>query len=200
MCLCTHDGGSVKIFQTYKNNQASKNHWKTFKVFREKNKLWMKLISCLTHFVWTFVSQMMSTWSRLSPSAPRYCICQHASWSTHFPSGSCDDSDASIGIDTSAFSMNFHRRYSARLMIWPLPLLYMNTPNWSRIKSSTACCPPTLQASIKSPPTEKENCGKHIIMLERNAELNKTEHNSICAHFSLSLEAQELSLNGPSCD
>lgn len=105
-----------------------------------------------THFVWTLVSQMMRTWSRLSPNAPRYCICQQALWSTHFPSGSCDDNEASIGMETSAFSMYFHRRYSARLIIWPFPLLYMNTPNWSRINSSTAYCPPTLKASIKSPP------------------------------------------------
>lgn len=95
---------------------------------------------------------MMRTCSRLSPSAPRYCICQHALWSTHLPSGSCEDNEASIGMETSAFSMYFHRRYSARLIIWPLPPLYMNTPNWSRINSSTAYWPPTLKASIKSPP------------------------------------------------
>lgn len=105
-----------------------------------------------SHLVWTLVSQMMRTCSRLSPSAPRYCICQHALWSTHLPSGSCEDNEASIGMETSAFSMYFHRRYSARLIIWPLPPLYMNTPNWSRINSSTAYCPPTLKASIKSPP------------------------------------------------
>lgn len=148
---------------------------------KKEKKLRMKLISCLAHLVWTFVSQMMSTWSRLSPNAPRYCICQHASWSTHFPSGSCDESEASMGIDTSAFSINFQRRYSARLMIWPLPLLYMNTPNWSRIKSSTACCPPTLQASIKSPPMERRKTLRRFFLAKLMASVDATEHNSIFA-------------------
>lgn len=119
---------------------------------KNKQKSRIKKTEINSHLVCTFVSQIMRTWSRLSPSAPRYCICQHALWSTHFPSGSCDESEASIGIDTSAFSMYFQRRYSARLMICPLPPLYMNTPNCSRINSSTAYCPPMLNASIKSPP------------------------------------------------
>lgn len=49
--------------------------------------LWSRLIENRTtygaHLVWSFVSQMMRTCNRLSPRAPRYCICQHARWSVH---------------------------------------------------------------------------------------------------------------------
>ncbi len=48
-------------------------------------------------FVCVLVSQIMSTWSKVSPKDPRYCICQHASWSYHFPRGSWRLKHASIG-------------------------------------------------------------------------------------------------------
>lgn len=113
------------------------------------------LMRVLANLVWIFVSQIIKTCNKVSPSDPRNCICQQASWSIHFPRGSYRLKDASMGSVTCSWSLNFQRKYSDRFIICPLPSWYISCPNCSRISFSTSACPPTLYASISSPPNLK---------------------------------------------